>query len=165
MLCRRTVPLVPLAVLSLPLDRSPIQGLPELQFDALPVHCSTGGIELTTGQIPYTRIIWAPTVVCPAGALFHLAVLSLPLDRSHTQVLPGLQQLDALPAHCSTGGIELTAGQVPNTVLPGLQQLDALPAHCSTGGIELTAGQGAYTSVTWAPTVGCSAGAMFHWRY
>jgi hypothetical protein len=64
-----------------------------------------------------------------------LAVLSLPLDRSPIQVLPGLQQLDALSPHCSTGGIELTAGQVP------------------------------YTSITWAPTVGCSACALFHWRY
>ncbi len=94
-----------------------------------------------------------------------LAVLSLPLDRSPIQVLPGLQQLDALPGHCFTGGIELTAGQVPYTVLPGLQQLDALPEHCSTGGIELTAGQVPFTSITWAPTVGCSPGALFHWRY
>jgi hypothetical protein len=68
-----------------------------------------GGIELTAGQVPYT--------VLPVS---------------------GLQQLDALPAHCSTGGIELTAGQVPYTVLPGLQQLYALLAHCSTSGIELT---------------------------
>jgi hypothetical protein len=142
MLCRHTVTL---AVLSLPLDRSPIQVLPGLQqSDALPAHCSTGDIELTAGQVPYTvhcylgsnswmlcrRIVPLAVLSLPLdrGPIQYylgsnswmlcrhtvsLAVLSLPLDRSPRQVLPGLQQFDALPAHCSTGGIELTAGQVP----------------------------------------------------
>ena len=106
---------------------STIRGLPGLQqLKALPAHCSTGSVVLSGDYldssswklcrhtallaVQYSRwITWTPAVTSSAGTLLYWQCSTL-------RGLPGLQQLDALPAHCSTGGMAETAGQVPCTI-------------------------------------------------
>ena len=127
----------------------------------LPAYCSTGSVVLSGDYLDssswklcrhtallavqyYPGITWTPAVESSAGTLLYWQCSTI-------RGLPGLQQLQALPAHCSTGSIVLSADYMDSSSW-------MLCRHSALRAVKNS------PRITWTPAVTSSAGTLLYWQ-